>query len=434
MTATLASPMNNHHLLQASSMANGDQPLSESQVKVAAAPSGFDLLVAASKVKSKPAAKAEGESASNKDEDEAPSTAFNDEKKPTNDALNCKDDKHFPQVLQEILETPEYQSIVHWLPDGLSFIISDKQRFSDEIIPKHFRRVAKFDSFIRKLSRYGFRRVKNPRKGEESSFAHIDFVRGKPCLCSKMKSNSKAKPTGHEVLPASAKQNGHVQVASTLHDAATIRDREKSRLCSKPTYQEARQNANVQVAHCNYKATYQQAPYTNQMTHAQLANIHDNAALLPSTKVPQSFLTAGNMLDASRINVPSIDASRINTPSTSLLTGRNAIPMAAVTIDPLVTAAAVAAATATQERHLLASLIPRHPQPRPQQRIFSNSQILMLQRHHERQVQLQRLLQISAINDQQLLTYQRRPQADIAANERAAYEEPNKKRRRKEDK
>ncbi len=110
--------------------------------------------------------------------------------------------------------------------------------------------------------------------------------------------------------------------------------------------------------------------------------------------------------------------------------------MAAATFDPLVTAAAIAAATAIQERHLLASLVPRHPQPQPQQRIFSESQILMLKRHHERQVQLQRLLQISAINDRQLLTYQRRPQADLAlaAIERAEYEEPNKKRRRKEDK
>lgn len=74
--------MNNHHLLTASSMAmaNDGQPLSESQVKVAAAPSGLDLLVAASQVKSKPTAEADGESASNKDEDEDPSSDYDDEK------------------------------------------------------------------------------------------------------------------------------------------------------------------------------------------------------------------------------------------------------------------------------------------------------------------------------------------------------------------
>lgn len=98
--------------------------------------------------------------------------------------------KNFPQILHEILSTPECQPIVHWLPDGLSFIIADKQRFSDEILPTYFNRGI-FRSFVRKLNRWGFRRVKSRRKGVESSFAHKSFVRDKPGLCSKMKCNSK---------------------------------------------------------------------------------------------------------------------------------------------------------------------------------------------------------------------------------------------------
>lgn len=397
--------MNNHHILTASSMATIGQPISASHVKEAAAFSGLDLLVAASQVESKPTAVTEDESASNEVNDEAPSSDCDE--KPTIDAPNCKDNKPFPQVLQEILNTPEYQSIAHWLPDGLSFIISNKQRFSDEIIPKHFRRVAKIDSFIRNLRRYGFRRVKNPREGEESSFAHIDFVREKPWLCSKMKKNFK--PTQQEVPPASAKQNAHVQVASSLDNAAT---REKPWLCdSKPTYHKApsaKQNR-------NHKQIYQKSPSTKQ-THVQVANSLGNAALPASTIAPQSFLTAGRIMDTSRINVPSI----------SLPTGRSTLPVA---VDPLPTstAAANAAATAIQERHLLASYIPEHLR-----------QLLILQRH-QRQVQLQRLLEIFTHSHQQLLSYQvakqRRPQADIdiAAIERADYEEPSKKRRRRNE-
>lgn len=120
--------------------------------------------------------------------------------------------KTFPQILQEILSTPQYQPIAHWLPDGFSFVIADKQRFSEEILPKFFRE-ALFHSFIRKLNRWGFRRVKNKnrRKGEESSFAHSNFVRDKPWLCMKMK--CKSKPSYHKI-PAAKKKSQQVAVAA----------------------------------------------------------------------------------------------------------------------------------------------------------------------------------------------------------------------------
>ncbi len=118
--------------------------------------------------------------------------------------------KIFPRILHEILSTPECQPIVHWLPDGLSFIIADKQRFSDEILPTYFNRGV-LRSFIRKLNRWGFRRVKSRRKGEESSFAHNSFVRDKPGLCSKMKCNSK--PSYHKA-PSTKKNKDKAKVVT----------------------------------------------------------------------------------------------------------------------------------------------------------------------------------------------------------------------------
>jgi len=212
------------------------EDIKNADAAVAAAPRGFDLLFIASQVETKPkqadangaedpststivtavnvtngTATAEGEPGSSCDAKEDSSHVYDAEgSDPAADNIK-KQAKTFPQVLQEILTTPEYQSIARWLPDGLSFIIADKRRFSAEILPKYFRE-ALFHSFIRKLNRWGFR-VKSREKGEESSFAHNNFVREKPWLCLKMR--CKSKPSYHKV--SSAKKNAQQYAA----DAAT---------------------------------------------------------------------------------------------------------------------------------------------------------------------------------------------------------------------
>ncbi|KAK1733846.1 heat shock factor family protein, partial [Skeletonema marinoi] len=179
----------------------------------AAAPEGLDLLFAASQSQAEANLKDKESDASGAgagDGATVPSTitavsnepVVGDDEYRDNEPENLataalkNQEQSFPQDLHEILVIPECQSIVHWLPDGLSFIIADKQRFSSEILPKYFRE-ALLNSFIRKLNRWGFRRVKSRRKGEESSFAHSSFVRDKPWMCLRMK--CKSKPTYHKV-------------------------------------------------------------------------------------------------------------------------------------------------------------------------------------------------------------------------------------------
>jgi len=417
--------MNNNKLLTTSSMANGGrhhQPLSESYSKEvednintmdaapgATAPSGLDLLFTASQVETKPnevveaeaaaeradvpftitvvsngtgTAEAECESVRNNDEEEAPSSDDGAEKSTTG-AIKVKELEPFPQILQEILNTSDYQSIAHWLPDGLSFIIADKRRFADEIIPKHFRRVAIFHSFIRKLNRYGFRRIKSTRKGDESSFAHKDFVRDEPRLCLNM--TCKSKPSYHKA-PSAKKKKQHAADAAAADDEAANR----------------------------------------------LAN---DALIVPAAQLPPSFLAAGGMM---------MDARRVFVPTTYMPVTRTLplplplhLPMARAAIGPLTTAAAVAAVPAIQERQFLASILPEHPQ----QYSFDERQILMLQmrQRHRLQVQLRHLHEMSALNEEQFLSYhhmvtQRRPRADSsAAMKRAKGQEPSTKRRRRED-
>jgi hypothetical protein len=56
--------------------------------------------------------------------------------------------------MMEMLSDERYAGIVCWLPHGRGFVILDKKRFSNEVMPKYFSRKAKFTSFTRKLNRW----------------------------------------------------------------------------------------------------------------------------------------------------------------------------------------------------------------------------------------------------------------------------------------
>lgn len=60
---------------------------------------------------------------------------------------------------------------ITWLPDGLGFVISSKQKFADVILPLYFGRT-KFASFARRLKRWGF-----TRRQKDGSFHHDQFRR-----------------------------------------------------------------------------------------------------------------------------------------------------------------------------------------------------------------------------------------------------------------
>ncbi len=98
--------------------------------------------------------------------------------------------KSFVQVLMDILNVtdPDHTDVICWVPDGESFLIADQERFERELLPTYFRG-SLFNSFVRKLNRWGFRRLK--RTGKASSFAHDCFLRDKPWLCENMRCQSK---------------------------------------------------------------------------------------------------------------------------------------------------------------------------------------------------------------------------------------------------
>eukprot|EP00984_Skeletonema_dohrnii_P017682 scaffold8114_cov114-Skeletonema_dohrnii-CCMP3373.AAC.1 len=331
----------------------------------AAAPDGLDLLFAASQAETKlKGEESDASGAGAVDGAKVPSTitvvsnepdASDDESRDnepenlaTATAALKNQDKSFPQVLHEMLVIPECQSIFHWLPDGLSFIMADKERFSSVILPKYFSE-ALLNSFIRKLNRWGFRRVKSRRKGEESSFAHSNFVRDKPWLCLTMK--CKSKPTYHKV-----------KVSSTSTK-------------KKSNKKKAKQNTS-------------EPSNRNILANAATASVVVHApAQAPPRLPPPPFLAARGIM--SRTVVPTSTYSRATTAEHEPLPLPN--PKPALLTAPAADSRAATAASIIQERErqYLAS-IPLYHQ---QQRIYQERQILIAQmrQRHQVQMELQRL-------------------------------------------
>lgn len=150
-----------------------------------ASSAGLDHLIYASEVDNDSNSTADGgvsgDNDGSGDVDEAASFESNNTKNSTTatinhkaaDAIACNIIKTFPQVLHEILSTPTYEAIIHWLPDGSSFIIADRHRFAEEVLPRYFRETF-FHRFILKLNRWGFYRVNRGSK-EKLSTSSIRF-------------------------------------------------------------------------------------------------------------------------------------------------------------------------------------------------------------------------------------------------------------------
>lgn len=91
--------------------------------------------------------------------------------------------KKFPQILMHVLSIEEYSDMISWTPDGLGFDVTKPFDFTSDVLPRFFKE-AQFASFVRKLNRWGFRRLN--RGTDSGAFYHDLFRRDKPELCKKM--------------------------------------------------------------------------------------------------------------------------------------------------------------------------------------------------------------------------------------------------------
>lgn len=98
--------------------------------------------------------------------------------------------RNFPQKLFDLLQLGFHADIVTWLPGGTAFIVIDKRRFANEILPGYFKE-SQYTSFTRKLSRWKFTRVsRGPYMG---AYYHKYFKRDNRSLCKFMTCNNTKK-------------------------------------------------------------------------------------------------------------------------------------------------------------------------------------------------------------------------------------------------
>lgn len=72
---------------------------------------------------------------------------------------------------------PENEELIKWNKSGDSIIIVDPNRFSRDLLPKYFK-TKKFNSFVRQLNFYGFKKVPLSKTTKGCEFYHKLFKRG----------------------------------------------------------------------------------------------------------------------------------------------------------------------------------------------------------------------------------------------------------------
>lgn len=99
--------------------------------------------------------------------------------------------KPFPLLLHSIVSDEATDKAIHWLPCGKRFVVSDKEEFSQNVLPLYFgargtgpTTTTKFTSFTRRLKRWNFSRV--PAGKELGAYYHEYFQRGEPDLAKKI--------------------------------------------------------------------------------------------------------------------------------------------------------------------------------------------------------------------------------------------------------
>jgi len=101
--------------------------------------------------------------------------------------LECLRQKNFAQKLHALVTIPTYSAILRWQPAGDSFAIYNTSEFVDIIMSTHFQR-AKFDSFTRRMHRWGFRQMESVEEKMKGTVIYKckSFLRDKPELCKMM--------------------------------------------------------------------------------------------------------------------------------------------------------------------------------------------------------------------------------------------------------
>jgi len=85
----------------------------------------------------------------------------------------------------EALSQSDLSHAIAWLPNGKMFEVTSPTKLVEDILPRFFQET-KFESFDRKLRRWGFKRVM--KGSSELIYHHPMFLRDDPEICKLMRS------------------------------------------------------------------------------------------------------------------------------------------------------------------------------------------------------------------------------------------------------
>lgn len=136
-----------------------------------------------------------------------------EETKLVNDSINLavearsnsdkKTMKKFPELLMEMISDEKNSSAIVWYPNGQHFEVISKEIFLSDVLPRYMK-ATKWSSFTRKLSRWGFERIKKGRY--TNSFFHKMFRKDDIILCRKIN----CKTTCTQTIPNDSQDTNHI--------------------------------------------------------------------------------------------------------------------------------------------------------------------------------------------------------------------------------
>ena len=123
------------------------------------------------------------------------------------------DSPNFLIKLYQILESPEYEKIIHWSDDGKSFIVENLHDFTEYVLPKYFKH-NNYSSFIRQLNMYDFHKQKS--SNTEAIFQHQHFLKNDKDSLKLIKRKNKKDNLKDNLLPQQINTfNGLVPFSNT---------------------------------------------------------------------------------------------------------------------------------------------------------------------------------------------------------------------------
>ena len=135
-----------------------------------------------------------------------------------------EDSPNFLLKLYKILETPEYQNIIHWSDNGKYFIVQNLHDFTENILNKYYKH-NNYSSFVRQLNMYDFHKIRN--KDNFIVYEHSMFCKNGKNLIGQIKRKNKQIENG--LVPIGEKgKNSNDDVLIILNNKSSKKNNKKN--------------------------------------------------------------------------------------------------------------------------------------------------------------------------------------------------------------